>query len=131
MFSDDGRSYCSLLGFPDVRTSVRRIFMGPLSNDASQEVNGLYSALHGVQPGWKMLDRLQITLAYRITSRVDDQALCFASICGQDPASCVGLPLEDGIVKFFFRMEDVPPGLLFSGRLRLDVAGCKLMLQTI
>ena len=110
---------------------MRRILVEPLLYDVSQEVHGPYSALHGVQPGWKMLDRLQITLAYRITSRVDDQALCLASICGLDPASCVGIPLEDGIFKSFGEMEDIPLELLFLGKLKLNLTNYRLIPQTI
>ena len=98
--------------------------MEPLLSDVSQEINGLYSALYGVNTGWKMLDRLQTTLAYRTTSSIDDEALCLASFLGLDSANFVGLSHQDG-------MEDVHPGLLFTGRPRINVAGARWMPQTV
>ena len=99
--------------------------MEPLLNDVSMEINGLYAVLYGTNSGWEMLERLQSTLAYRTTTRKEDEPLCVASLVGHDSADFIGLSHHEGMIKLFRAMDEVPLGLLFTSRLRIDIDGCR------
>jgi hypothetical protein len=107
------------------------MFMEPLLIDVSMEMNGLYAVLYEVSGVWKMLERLQSTLADRTTTRKEDEALCIASLVGQDPADFIGLSHQEGMIKLLHGMDGVPLALLFTITPRIDVDGCRWMPQTI
>lgn len=100
-------------------------------SDISGEISGLYPLVHGLREDWRILERISMTLAYRVTTNAEDEAICIASLLGHDPSPVVGLSHEDAMIVAFNSFRKIPLGLLFSPRPRIAKPGWRWLPKTL
>lgn len=121
----------SVIGSQVLRSPIRRMHMEPLLSDISSEISGLYPFVHGLSEDWRILERISMTLAYRITTNAEDEAICIASLLGHDPSPAVGLCHEEAMIAAFSSFRKIPLGLLFSPRPRIAKPGWRWLPRTL
>ena len=87
-------------------------------------VNALYSSFPQFQSKDKMFGFLARALEYRTTSKIEDEALCLASILGIDTKPIANASTAEQRVRtMYILMEQVPNSILFHRSTRLDLQG--------
>lgn len=72
-----------------------------------------------------------MSLSYTTTSRPEDEPLCLAPILGKNATDFVDMSQEDGLIKLFQSLEEVPLSMLFDLREKVGVAGFRWMPRTL
>lgn len=70
--------------------------------------------------------RIGYSLRFRSTSWVEDEAICYATLLGQDPQAILGeSSTQDKMTAVVKKMKNVPISLLFSSMPRIDKVGLR------
>ena len=87
-------------------------------------VNAIYQSFPQFRSKDKMFGFLARALEYRTTSKIEDEALCLASILGIDTKPIANASTaEERVRAMYILMKQVPTSILFHRSTRLDLEG--------